>query len=90
MDLWEIESSFPRAPSNSNSAQNGASTYIEMAKENEGRSYSLEQLPIPGRRGEFSSIKVPINAPKRSLNRNKYNLVCRLDLQKILIMEARA
>ncbi|KAF6164930.1 hypothetical protein GIB67_014161 [Kingdonia uniflora] len=90
MDLWEIESAFPRVPTNSNSAPNGAPSYAEMAKESEGQSCSLEQLPTPGRRGDFPSIKVPIEAHKRGLNRNRYNLVCRLDLQKILIVKARA
>ncbi|KAF6150995.1 hypothetical protein GIB67_016473, partial [Kingdonia uniflora] len=47
------------------------------------------QLPIPGRRGNFPSIKVLIEAHKRGLNRNRFNLACRLDLQKIPIHEAR-
>ncbi|KAF6133894.1 hypothetical protein GIB67_040658 [Kingdonia uniflora] len=76
--------------SNSNSTPNGAPSYAEMAKESEGRSCSLEKIPTPGRRGDFPSIKVPIESHKRGLNRNRYNLVCRLDLQKISIMEAQA
>ncbi|KAF6167795.1 hypothetical protein GIB67_027573 [Kingdonia uniflora] len=60
-----------------------------MAKENAGRSCSLEQLPIPGRRGDFPSIKVPIESHKRGLYRNRFNLVCRLHLQKVTMMEAR-
>ncbi|KAF6169262.1 hypothetical protein GIB67_013692 [Kingdonia uniflora] len=87
MDLWETKSFFPRAQSRD---QNGAPTYAEMAKEQEGRSCSFEQLPTPGRRGDFPSIKVPIEAHKRGLNRNRFNLVCRLDLQKTPILEVRS
>ncbi|KAF6156454.1 hypothetical protein GIB67_001497 [Kingdonia uniflora] len=86
MDLWEIESSFQRAASID---QNGATTYAEMAKENLSRSCSLEQLPTPGKRGEFPSIKVTREAHQRGLNQNKFNLACRLDFQKISIAEAR-
>ncbi|KAF6142721.1 hypothetical protein GIB67_018432 [Kingdonia uniflora] len=42
LDEKEIESSFQRAASID---LNGATTYVEMAKENSGRSCSLEQLP---------------------------------------------
>ncbi|KAF6135762.1 hypothetical protein GIB67_028618 [Kingdonia uniflora] len=86
MDLWEIESPFQRAASID---QNGATTYAEMGKENLGRSCSLEQLPTPGKRGEFPSIKVTRKAHQRDLNRNKFKLICRLDFQKISIGEAR-
>ncbi|KAF6138296.1 hypothetical protein GIB67_001446 [Kingdonia uniflora] len=54
-----------------------------------GSSCSIEQLPIPGRRGDFPSIKIPIEAHKRGLDRNKFNLVGRLDLTKIKIAEVR-
>ncbi|KAF6134137.1 hypothetical protein GIB67_013534 [Kingdonia uniflora] len=67
MNLLELESSFVRAPIGSNPGINGVSSYAEMAKENTGRSCSLEQLPIPGRRGDFPSIKVTIEAHKRGL-----------------------
>ncbi|KAF6171542.1 hypothetical protein GIB67_018066 [Kingdonia uniflora] len=52
-------------------------------------SCSIDQLPISGRRGDFPSIKIPIQAHKRGLDRNKYNLVGRLDLTKIKITEVR-
>ncbi|KAF6154473.1 hypothetical protein GIB67_028365 [Kingdonia uniflora] len=54
-----------------------------------GSSCSIDQLPIPGRRGDFTSIKIPIEAHKRGLDRNKFNLVGRLDLMKIKISEVR-
>ncbi|KAF6146436.1 hypothetical protein GIB67_037736 [Kingdonia uniflora] len=53
-------------------------TYTEMAKEKSGRSCSLEQLPTPGRRGDFPSIKVPIGAHKRGFDPNKFNLIMEL------------
>ncbi|KAF6167558.1 hypothetical protein GIB67_031759 [Kingdonia uniflora] len=64
MDLWEIESAFPRASNNSNFIPNRAPFYAEMAKESEGRRCSLEQLPTPGRRVDFSSIKEPMDPTK--------------------------
>ncbi|KAF6156293.1 hypothetical protein GIB67_008063 [Kingdonia uniflora] len=54
-----------------------------------GSSCSIDQLPIPGRRGDFPSFKILIEAHKRGLDRNKYNLVGRLDLMKIKITEVR-
>ncbi|KAF6174509.1 hypothetical protein GIB67_004703 [Kingdonia uniflora] len=90
MNLWELESSFSRAPIGSNPNINCILTYAEMAKKNVGRNSSLKQLPTPRRSGNFPSIKVPIEAHKRGLNKNRFNLVCRLDLQKITMVEARA
>ncbi|KAF6173900.1 hypothetical protein GIB67_039851 [Kingdonia uniflora] len=64
MDLWEIERSFTRAPSNE---QSKVPTYGVMAKDHEGRSCSFEQLPIPGRIGDFPSIKVSTEAHQRGV-----------------------
>ncbi|KAF6151738.1 hypothetical protein GIB67_002021 [Kingdonia uniflora] len=54
-----------------------------------GSSCSIDQLPIPGKRGEFPTIKILVEAHKRGLDRNKFNLVGRLDLMKIKISEVR-
>ncbi|KAF6154036.1 hypothetical protein GIB67_026690 [Kingdonia uniflora] len=90
MDLWESESPFP------NPNRNGAGekhphkgSYAEITKQQMGSSCSIEQLSILGRRGDFPSIKMPIEAHKRGLDHNKFNLVGRLDLVKIEISEVR-
>ncbi|KAF6157176.1 hypothetical protein GIB67_041637 [Kingdonia uniflora] len=88
MDLWESESLFPN-PNRNGAGEKHPQTgsYAEITKQQMGSSCSIEQLPIPGRRGNSPSIKIPIEAHKRGLDRNKFNLVGRLDLTKIKIAE---
>ncbi|KAF6168177.1 hypothetical protein GIB67_011562 [Kingdonia uniflora] len=90
MDLWESESLFPNPNRNGVGEKHPhTGSYAKITKQQMGSSCSIEQLPIPGRRGDFPSIKIPIEAHKRGLDRNKFNLVGRLDLTKIKIAEVR-
>ncbi|KAF6144303.1 hypothetical protein GIB67_024530 [Kingdonia uniflora] len=64
-------------------------SYTVATKQQMGSSCSIDQLPTPGKRRKFPTIKIPVEAHIRGLDRNKFNLVGRLDLIKVKISEVR-
>ncbi|KAF6170741.1 hypothetical protein GIB67_015693 [Kingdonia uniflora] len=72
MNIWESESLFLKTDqTRAGEKITLTGSYAEATKQQMGSSCSIYQLPIPGRRGDFPSIKIPIEAHKRGLDQNK-------------------
>ncbi|KAF5192561.1 hypothetical protein FRX31_017847 [Thalictrum thalictroides] len=61
----------------------------EMMKGDRVNPIDVSQLPIPGKKGNFPSIKLPKRVVERGIEYCKFSLVGRLDLQSLKIERVR-
>ncbi|KAF6158154.1 hypothetical protein GIB67_014948 [Kingdonia uniflora] len=77
LNLFEFEQSRSEKPRNE-------SSFADLLK---SKPIYVESLPLPGMRGEVPSIKLPCSCYQSRLEKFKFSLIGRFDLQKIRLVE---